>query len=291
MKRFLVLCAVVASLVLAVEAVVSAQDPRQRQLLVSVLDDNDAPVTGLGPADFVVREDGAVREVLSVSRATMPLQIAVLVDTSAAATTHITEIRDAVGAFADGLEGNHELTLISFGERPTIRVEPTTDRERFKAGASRLFPFESSGQVLLEAIVETARGFERREAQHPVVVVVATEGIEFSNQYYKSVLEALDRSGTRMYALELRTNDSDPLDSATRNRNLLLSSAERTGGRWINVLIDTVFADRLAEIATELSNQYLVVYARPETLVPPDEVEVSARRDDLTAYGRLIGAR
>ncbi len=288
----LVRTSVLCSVILLAPSVVGAQQARERQLLVTVLDSAGAPVTGLGPADFIVREDDVTREVLSVRRATMPMQIAVLVDTSTAATTHMGEMRDAVARFADALQGEHEFTLISFGERPTIRVEPTTDRERFKAGVFRLLPVDDSGQVLLEAIVETARGFEKREATHPVLVVVATEGDEFSNQHYLSVLEALEESGTRLYALELETNTSDPLDSATQYRGLVLSSGpERTGGRWVRLLTDTAFADRLEDVAVELSNQHLVEYARPEMLIPPDDVEVTTRRDDWTTYGALIGVR
>ena len=300
LPRLLVRGSVLATLILLAPTVVAAQQARERQLLVTVLDRAGTPVTGLGPADFIVREDDATREVLSVRRATIPMQIAVLVDTSTAATRHIGEMRDAVARFADALQGEHEFTLISFGERPTIRVAPTTDRDRFKAGAGRLLPANDSGQVLLEAIVETARGFEKREAPQPVMVVVATEGVEFSNQYYRTVLEALEQSGTRLYALVLETSTfereprpgSAPADSAAQNRGLVLSSGpERTGGRWVRLLVDTAFADRLAELALELSNQYLVEYARPEMLIPPEAVEVTTRREDLTTYGALIGDR
>ena len=49
-------------------------------MVVSVLDQNGTPVEGLGPRDFVVREDGAVREVLRVEPAPNGRQIALLVD-------------------------------------------------------------------------------------------------------------------------------------------------------------------------------------------------------------------
>ena len=48
-------------------------------MYVSVLNDAGAPVADLGPADFVIREDNAAREVLKVVPAEEPMQIAVLV--------------------------------------------------------------------------------------------------------------------------------------------------------------------------------------------------------------------
>ena len=73
----------------------------ERSLAVAVIDGDGAPVPGLGPADFVVREDGVRREVLRVRQDPAPLQIALLVDTSEAAGRAIGSFRKGVGAFID----------------------------------------------------------------------------------------------------------------------------------------------------------------------------------------------
>ena len=41
-------------------------------------------------------------------------------------------------------------------------------------------------------------------------------------------------------------------------------------------------------IAAELLSQYLLVYARPEILVPPERIELGTTRDSLTARGRPV---
>ena len=77
----------IALLMLTIAILLPAQpvwaQATERTVYASVVDKNDAPVTGLSVGDFIVREDDAAREVLRVSAATEPMQIAVLVDTSA----------------------------------------------------------------------------------------------------------------------------------------------------------------------------------------------------------------
>ena len=58
---------------------------RERTLFVSAVYSGGEPVIGLDLGDFVITEDGRRREVLRVSRAVEPMDIALLVDNSAAA--------------------------------------------------------------------------------------------------------------------------------------------------------------------------------------------------------------
>ena len=49
----------------------------------------------------------------------------------------------------------------------------------------------------------------------------------------------------------------------------------------------------MSDLATDLRNQYVVVYSRPDTLIPPEriEVELTGNDDSLDARGTpvLIG--
>ena len=44
------------------------------------------------------------------------------------------------------------------------------------------------------------------------------------------------------------------------------------------------FTNRMKLVATELMNQYLVVYGRPETLIPPDTLQVGVTRPGLDVH-------
>src|SRR5215213_4302637 len=129
---------------------------RNRDIYVSAVDRQGAPVTGLTAADFTVKEDGAVREVLAAKTATEPLQIAVLIDDSAAASDATSYLRDGLAAFLERMRGHAEIGLITVGERPTVLAAYTSDAEALSEKVKRLFPRTNSGAYLLDAISEAS---------------------------------------------------------------------------------------------------------------------------------------
>ena len=81
-----------------------------------------------------------------------------------------------------------------------------------------------------------------------------------------------------------------------RNRNQVIAlGTERTGGRRDQVLALTGAAPEMKQIANELLNQYVVTYGRPETLIPPQKIEVTVTKPGLTVRARtrtgIAGAR
>jgi len=43
----------------------------------------------------------------------------------------------------------------------------------------------------------------------------------------------------------------------------------------------------MQRLARELTSQYKVVYSRPESLIPPEKIEISSARADVTMRGSL----
>ena len=272
----------------------------ERSMFVNVLDSSGAPVEGLAPADFVVEEDGTEREVLRVGRASAPMQLAVLVDTSESAAFAIRDVRNGLEAFVSRLLEGNELTLVSFGGPPRILVESTAQIDRLRDGIGRIFAFSDTAAYLLDALVETARGFERRESPRPVIVVVTSEGIDYSNHDSKQVLEALQASHVATHVILLKDRANTAARNASRfgdrdlsdslyQRDLVLDQGPRTtGGQRRDLLMSSALGDALDRLAGILTSQYEVVYSRPTSLIPPDEIAVRMRRDDLTAQGTPV---
>jgi hypothetical protein len=262
---------------------------RQRKIYTSVVDKKGVPVESVTPADVVVREDGVAREILSVAPATDPMRVALLVDNSQAATESIQFLRDALGTFATRLTGaGHSVALITLGDRPTLQVDATTDLARLKSrGIDRLFAQPGSGMYLLEALIETSKGFVKNETPRPVIVAVVTEGKEFSNSSADTVVRAIRDSGAQFYALVLTEGDrADLSDDEVRQRNVVLDRGTReNGGMRDTVISRMAVKERLNRLAGELLGQVAVTYASPDRLVPAEKITIAAARDAFVARG------
>jgi hypothetical protein len=51
------------------------------------------------------------------------------------------------------------------------------------------------------------------------------------------------------------------------------------------VLTSQAFETKLQELAAILKNQHRVVYARPQTLIPPEKLEISSAKPGILASG------
>jgi VWFA-related protein len=285
--------------VLIVSALASAWSPRvaaqtiQKSLYVSVVDDAGVPVPGLGPSDFIVREDNASREVLSAHPAEEPMQIALLVDTSQVARNDILYMRSALPAFVTALTNPNEsgaknqIALIAFGERPTVFTEYTSNPAVLQKGIARIWAQPGSGPYFVDAVFEVVQAFKKREAARPAIVAIVAEGREMSYRPYEQVLDALRASGAPLHVLMLGTPFPSLSDEA-RSRNMLLDKGTAdTGGDREQLLAPSGLGDRLTRLADQLLHQYKVTYARPQSLIPPEHVTVAAAKRGLTARGTL----
>ena len=275
----------------------------ERRMVVSVLDDDRAPVTDLGPADFTIREDDAAREILHVEPAGGNRQIAILIDTSEAALRMVSDFRRGLAAFVDEMREGNRISLISFGGPPRILVETTDDAERLQRGIDRVFPQTGQAAYLLDAIHEVSQGFARRRAERPIMLVLTAEGLDYSNRQSRDVLERVGESGAALYTMSVEARRGGFASQSAfggqpggvdlgrqrfeRDRVLARGPAE-SGGYHRDLLASSAVERALRELVAELSNQYLVVYARPDALIPPEEVTVSVDLPGLTARGTLL---
>jgi VWFA-related protein len=263
--------------------------PTDRGMFVSVLDKDGAPVTGLTAADFVVREDRVVREVLSAEKATGPITLPLVVDNSQSATPHIPDIRQALKAFVKRLAGRNPMAVTVFGERPSIFTDYTLDAASVEKGVERLFPVTGSGSYLLQAVDDVAKGLAKRDFERAAIVAITAGGPEFTERYYDDFIPRLRDSGAAFYAMVIAPKPPDLTDYGQRNREMFLDAATRaTGGNRVILLSSLALAAALNRLADELTSQYRVTYGRPETLIPPERIEVSVKRPGLTARGTPI---
>ena len=279
-----VVCALAFSYALAAQG-------NQRALYVTALTDGGAPAADLGPSDFLVREDNIAREVLKVEPAVEPMQIAVLVDTSQGARDDISQIRTALPAFVKALttgEVKNEVAIVAIGERPTVYTNYTFQQKELQKGIDRIWSIQGSGAYLLDGIIEVCQGFKKRDARRPVIVAILSEGPELSTAQHDQVIEPLRAGHVAFHAITMG-RPSTSFSDETRNRNLVLDQGPRlSGGRREELLTSMALGGKLTQLADELTHQYKVTYAHPQSLIPPERVTVSAAKHGISARGTLI---
>jgi len=309
--------ALVVTAVLAVAvgpgADVQAQE-LQQSVFVSVIRSGE-PVTDLTADEFVIEEDGERREVLRVEPANVPMQVAILVDDSQGFARNLSHVRNGLAALISGLPDGQHIALSTFGEHVTRVVDFTTNKDVVLEAATRYAPFSETSAYLLNALAQTATDLDRRGAIRPIVVLLTSEGantqlsrVSLGRQGdapisprggqgldYKVVLEVLKETMVAVHSLVVRnvgipqfatrpgfstgTRGALMQDSGDRDRASLLQQLPKvTGGGRAELGTTSAVPKLLAQMANEISNQYLVTYARPVGLIPPEEVEVKVTR-------------
>jgi VWFA-related protein len=274
----------------------------ERVIHAGVVNGKGEPVTGLTVKDFIVREDGVAREILRVAKDEDPLQIALLVDNSVTMRNSVSDLRRALSAFVSTLRPAVQVSIITFGERPTVLVPYTSARADLQRGIDRLIAVDG-GNYVLDAIAEASQGLAKRTLARSVIAIVTTRGPEMSYRAYTDVLRIVKESGSpALHAMLIANAEIDaamfelqrsrPTDSLeTYNgpgRDFVLGRlTNETGGRYEEVQSMSGLAFKLQQMAGELSNQYRVVFASPDRLIPATRTEISARDPKLTARGLL----
>jgi len=288
-RRLVMVVSVVGAVALVPAPPLGAQrESRERHVFASVVDKNSAPISGLGIADFTVTEDGVAREILKVSPATAPVQIALLIDNSDAAEPLIPYLRKAASAFVQRvLEASpaSEISIVTFGERPVTEAPFTSSAIPLLRATGSLIWRSGSGAYMIQAIMESSKALKKHGATRPVIVAFTSEeGPEFSDYRHERVVEALKAAGATLWTVAFqppasRTTAEFANRPEGRERSEVLNAvANDSGGENKVVLAPSAIQDTFMSVATMLTSEYDVTYGRPVTLVPPQKLAVTVKR-------------
>jgi hypothetical protein len=215
------------------------------------------------------------------------MPVAILVDNSELAQHTVADLRKGLTSFITGLGAIGPISIVTLADRPTIAQDYTTDHQKLLAAVQRIFPQPGSGATLLDGIIEVSKGLERRDADRAAVVAITTDAAkEFSERHYTEVTDALKKSTAMFSALTLTLPGKGPATDIERNRAVVLDRGTReTGGSLVEVLTSQAYESRLTELAAILTHQFKVTYARPETLIPPEKLEIVSAKTGVDVWG------
>jgi VWFA-related protein len=270
--------------------------PETRFVLARVVDGDGAPVIGLAPDEFIVREDGAAREIVNVLPARYPL--AVLVDTSSFARPVFLQLRGAVVSFLDALTGR-ETALYTFGDQALRVVDFTTSVSALQQRASALFA-EPEGQThLADAIIRAADELKARRSPIVRILVLSAGGIDRSSRMPRTVYGAVLSSRAIVSAIEMRlSNAAPPASRPGRNDpavdssmvtfagdRLLRGLADRTLGHYEHIFSGSGFAEAASGVRRQLESEVVIEYAIPAGAPAAHGLEIGTHLPGTTVRG------
>jgi Ca-activated chloride channel family protein len=146
-----------------------AQQPTYRSatelvsLSVSVIDHSLRPVAGLAADQFQVFEDGVRQEVKFFSPGELPLDVIVLLDTSASMTGSMDLVQQAAMRFARSLRASDRAAVMGISGGLRILQDFTTDRAVIEQAIKSTRP---AGKTPLYASIYTALNELAKDRRH-----------------------------------------------------------------------------------------------------------------------------
>ena len=309
-RRFRVAAALtfVAAAGLVLSPALAAGQSGQRDVYVTVLDTDGVPITGLTAEHFAVREDGRDRDVLRVEPLSVPMHVALLVDTSLGASIPVDAYRTAVNEFIERTAGVHHVALYSFGDRAQRVVPFTQDAVRLKAGAENIYVRSTGASYLIDAVDLAMTDMDGLRLERPLIVAVSTESPEGSAKSAGSVMKRLVTSSIVLHTVVLasatgsdarstggrRTDTSVPgrrqnleaimaLGEGDRERNQLLQQGvPATGGSVQRLSNLMALGPALFRLASEFAASYRLTFARPPSDKPPRDLQIGVMLEGVT---------
>lgn len=238
-------------------------------LNVVVTDREQRFVTGLSADDFAVFEDGVMQEVSFFAASQVPLDLALLLDTSASMHDKMDTMQQAAIGFASTLRDGDRVTIVDI--KDSVRIVHPLDGEL--AGATRAIraTFARGGTALYNGLYLTIKEMSKRSQSDGSLrrqaIAVLSDGHDTASLVgYEDVMDLAKQAGIVIYTITLRSPFA--LKQAERSGRRYFSQAEfamralaqETGARsFFPAHIDEL-SGVYGMIADELANQYALGY-------------------------------
>ncbi|MCX6549812.1 MAG: VWA domain-containing protein [Acidobacteria bacterium] len=238
-------------------------------LNVTATDGSGHYVTGLNADDFLVFEDNVKQDIGFFNRTSLPLAVALLLDSSASMEDKIRTAQTAALGFVRSLRAQDQAQVIDFDGRVSVVAPFTAARADVEKAITSTVAGGSTSlyNAIYIALKELSKTRSRSaEELRRQAIIVLSDGEDTSSLVsYDEVLEQAKRSETAIYAIGIRTRDPYSGKAYSDADYVLRQLTSQTGGR-------VFFPERIeelpaiyAQISEELSNQYMVGYTSSNT--------------------------
>jgi len=278
---------------------------------VTVLNHSGSSVGDLHAAGFRIHEDGVPQEIRSFGMDRNPVAVVLVLDTSATVKAELNKIKDTASRFAEALEKEDRVSVITFDDTVNRVLDWTSDKRLVRKALRKVQPGLRTALYdgLTRAAMEQLAGIEGRRAiilltdclnnmssaslSDAVLAVVQAQ----ATLYVVSKTQIVREEARRQRRVVMLTNiyrrlfgDDNYVEEFFKKRESeMIDLAERTGGRCYFPANYDEIPQAYEQVARELKNQHYLTYISNQPKRPNSYHEIKV--EYLQAESRVIHRR
>jgi Ca-activated chloride channel homolog len=237
-------------------------------LSVTVLDPQARLLAGLSREKFSVFEDGIRQDIAYFETSEVPLDLALLLDTSVSMEPKLAFVQKAAAGFVDALRDTDRAAVYGFSSYVRPLQAFTSDRSLVRQAIQATTA--GGGTALYNAVYVALRAFQKAADDGQVrrrAIVVLTDGEDTASVLtFDDMLAEAKAAGVTIYTIGLHA-DAPGIYTAQQARGYFSTAdfamkqlARETGAKAFFPTGQSSLAEAYAEIGRELATQYAIGY-------------------------------
>jgi hypothetical protein len=153
--------------------------------------------------ELKVRQDGVVQEITFVAKASLPLYVVLLIDSSDSTKEKLGQLQQAAIGFVEQLDGNARVKLISFNGTVRDWNEFTSDKSLVQEMIRQIQPdHDTRVYDAVQLALNALRSVHQRKA-----LVIFSDGMDWHSESatFAGTLSALEEEGVSVYPIRFDT--------------------------------------------------------------------------------------
>jgi Ca-activated chloride channel family protein len=250
----------------------------QVSLSVNARSVNGGFVRDLGREDFRIFENGELQLISNFYSGEVPVKVVLLIDASASTRISQAEIRRAALLFAESLQGDDRVAIITFNSQPKLILNWTNEIEKVQYALESIY---AKGNTVLNDAIYVTFDDLFRNVEGKKAVILLTDGVDTGSMVsFEESIDLALRSESMVYvvskldeywtaAIQARHKltahgqlvPKEFKDDFILNvRRSLKRLADLTGGKYLDTKAFMSLTDVYEQVAEELKNQYYIAY-------------------------------
>lgn len=238
---------------------------------LTVTDNKGRHIGGLKQENFSIVENGIQRGIEYFFNEEAPMNVAIVIDTSASTENALDNIQKAAREFVKVLRPEDKGIIVTFDSRTKFLTDLTADKKKLSKAIENINIATDTGSDMNDAVLAVVKKHFEPFAGRKAVIVL-TDGMVIKRAVTsQQVMDALQKADTLFYPIIFKTKflTEAKARAATEKRKpmsieILEIVASETGGRFYEKDAANL-KEAFQSIAEELKKQYLLGFYPQDT--------------------------